>query len=155
MAFSGWLAIVALHLWPRRQMCLVYLVDGFSVEICSYVFHADVYQTLSGFVCGPCNVRRDVAVLSMKQRIVLFGWFYGEHVCAIGRNDIVVESVSKRIVVYQRSSACIDENGIRLHCGQALAVDEVVCLVVKRAVQRDDVACLEDSVHIHFLDAVR
>ena len=64
------------------------------------------------------------------------------------------QGVGHSLLVYQRAASRVDKDAALLHLGQRLGVDEVARLLVQRAMQGDDVAHGQQTVHRGLLNAL-
>ena len=58
------------------------------------------------------------------------------------------------MVIDQRPSTCIDEDGLGIHPQDSLSVDKVVSIGGKRTMQRNDVGRKEQLFEVSFLNAI-
>ena len=84
-----------------------YNVDGFACNESLDIFDSNGYQTDSGFVGGPGDMRSDKRIIAREQRIVGSRRFLSEDVGTEGRNPIFAQGISHILIIYKRSAASI------------------------------------------------
>ena len=67
---------------------------------------------------------------------------------------VAVEGFCHGCIIDEGTSACVDEDGGGLHGGEPFCIDKMEGVVGERTVERNDVALLEESVEVGFLDAI-
>ena len=130
-------------------------MDGFPVLVSLQVVDGDIHQTDPCLFRRPCDMGSEMAILGCQQRIVCRWRFCGEDIDSGGGEAAGVQGIGNSLLVNQRASARIDQDGGRLHPFQRFRIDKSFSGGCQRTMQRQDIALSEQCFFLHRRDEIR
>ena len=119
---------------------------------CFHIGYSNGHESLTSLSGSPSHMRGDEGIGLHEQWVVGTWWFGTHHIGSIGSQTSISQRIGHILLVDQRTTTRIDEDGSRFHLGKRLLVYHLTRGVGQRAMKGEDVTHSQQSFERCLLD---